>query len=86
MMEMPLPQNDQGLLRDLAAGELANIHARGCQVCSILGSMSESVRPAVERALAGTIGAHKLAMILTENGYPIGRRAVTAHRQEGVTS
>jgi len=71
------------LLKDLAAAENANQHARPCQVCTALGQMSDRAKTAVERALEGTIGEIKLADILTGNGYPTGRRAVATHRREG---
>lgn len=76
---------DQGLLADIAAAEDANMHARACQVCVALRSMSELAREQVERALAGTIGERSLAEILTRNGYPTGRRAVATHRREDHT-
>ena len=74
---------DAALLAELGTAEAANQHGRPCQVCSALGQMSDSARGGVERALAGTIGARKLAEILTRNGYPTGRRAVFNHRNEG---
>lgn len=74
---------DTGLLADLAAGERANQHARPCQVCVALESMSREARSGVERALAGSIGERSLSEILTRNGYPTGRRAVATHRREG---
>lgn len=83
MIGMPPAPNEDSLLADLAEGEHANQHARSCQVCSALASMSDQAKTGVVRALAGTIGERKLADILTRNGYPTGRRAVTRHRQEG---
>ena len=74
---------DEELVRDLAAAEQANMHARECQVCDALETMSPEARRNVERALAGTIGERRLAEILTRNGYPTGRRAVANHRREG---
>lgn len=73
---------EQEFLAELAAGEVANIHGRRCQVCVALEGMSESVKPGVLRALSGTIGQEKLALILTKNGYPTGWRAVANHRRE----
>jgi len=75
--------SDEALLADLAEGELANPHARPCQVCEALGNMSDQAKSGVQRALAGTIGEAKLAEILTRNGYPTGRRAIARHRSEG---
>lgn len=72
---------DDSLLSDIAEAEAANMHARGCQVCDALEKMSESARAGVERALAGTIGERTLSEILTRNGYPTGRRAVSNHRK-----
>lgn len=77
--------SDDDLLAELEAAETANIHGRGCQACDALERMSEPARSSAKRALAGTIGEHKLAMILTRNGYPVGRRAVGRHRREGHT-
>lgn len=80
-----MASDDTGLIADLGAAEMANMHGRACQVCSALGAMSEQARSAIERALAGTIGERKLAEILTRNGYPTGRRAVATHRREDHT-
>lgn len=77
--------DESGLLADLGAAEVANMHGRACQVCAALLAMSEQARAAIERALAGTIGERKLAEILTRNGYPTGRRAVATHRREDHT-
>jgi hypothetical protein len=74
---------DATLLKDLAAAEDANQHARPCQVCEAVSSMSDQAKSGVLKALAGTIGEAKLAEILTRNGYPTGRRAVKRHRMEG---
>ena len=77
------PHSPAALLEDLAAAERANQHARPCQVCQALSSMSPDARAAVGRALVGgTIGERTLAEILTRNGYPTGRRAVATHRRE----
>lgn len=78
--------NEDDLVADIEAAEVANMHGRSCQVCDALSAMSDLAQSTIERALAGTIGEHKLAMILTKNGYPTGRRAVAKHRQEGHTS
>ena len=78
-----MSEKDDALLAELQAAEVANIHGRDCQVCEALPRISNPVRVAVERALAGTIGEQKLADILTRNGYPTGRRAVKRHRLEG---
>lgn len=75
--------SDEDLLADLGDAEQANQHARPCQVCDALSAMSDQAKSGVQRALAGTIGERKLAEILTRNGYPTGRRAVTRHRLEG---
>ena len=85
MIEMPRTPDEVGLLADLVAGEDANQHARQCQVCSAIASMSDQAKSGVLRALAGTIGEEKLAAILTRNGYPTGRRAVKRHRREDHT-
>lgn len=74
------------LLADLKEGERANIHARNCEVCVALEAMSDQAKQGVLRALGGTIGVQRLADILTNNGYPTGRRAVDKHRREGHTS
>lgn len=81
--EYVAPSSDEALLAELEQAEESNVHGRECQVCRALPQMSESVRPGVEKALAGTIGEQKLADILTRNGYPTGRRAVKNHRSEG---
>lgn len=73
---------DAALLADLQAGERASIPNRPCQACVALENLSDQARPAVERALAGTIGETKLAQILTANGYPTGARAINRHRRE----
>jgi len=78
--------SDEELLAALGEAEVANMHARDCQVCRAITSMSESARAGVNRALAGTIGERKLAEILTRTGYPTGRRAVSRHRLEGHSS
>lgn len=75
--------SESELLREIREAEQVNMHSRACQACEALEQMSESARGDVERALAGTIGAIKLAAILTRNGYPTGRRAIDRHRQEG---
>lgn len=74
---------DDALMADLAKAAQANMHARACQVCDALESLSEEARAGVKSALAGTIGERTLAEILTRNGYPTGRRAVARHRLEG---
>jgi hypothetical protein len=74
--------DDDALLADLEKAERANVFARDCQVCEALDRMSERAKPQVETALRGTIGARKLAELLTRNGYPTGRRAVENHRRE----
>lgn len=76
---------DADLLADLEDAEGANQHARPCQVCEALSSMSDQAKSGVLRALAGTIGEERLAAILTRNGYPTGRRAVKRHRREDHT-
>ena len=77
---------DEGLLiARLGAAEAANHHARPCQVCEALQQVSERARAGVESALAGTIGERTLAQILTDSGYPTGRRAVQNHRREAHT-
>lgn len=68
------------LLRALDRAKGANVHARDCQVCVALESMSDLAREAVESALAGTIGTRRLAEILTQSGYGVGRRAVIWHQ------
>jgi hypothetical protein len=78
--------DEEKLLADLEAGEKANVHARDCEVCVALETMSDRVKEPVLRALAGTIGLQRLADILTDNGYPTGRRAIDKHRREGHTS
>lgn len=78
--------SDDELLADLTRAEGANMHARGCQVCQALSRMSDVAREGVERALGGTIGQRTLAEILTKNGYPTSRRAVSRHRLEGHSS
>jgi len=78
--------SDEELLAALGQAETDNMHARDCQVCQALTSMSELARSGVRRALAGTIGERKLAEILTRTGYPTGRRAVARHRLEGHAS
>lgn len=75
--------SDEALIAALADASDANMHARPCQVCSALSSMTDQARVVVESALAGTIGERRLAEILTEGGYPTGRRAVANHRREG---
>lgn len=77
--------SDADLLDDLSEAAQANVHARPCQVCQALAIMSDPARPVVERYLAGTIGAKKLADVLTANGYTVGRRAVQNHRREAHT-
>jgi len=74
------------LLAELEQAENANPYSRPCQVCAALDQMSDQVKTSVEKALAGTIGKNKLAVILTRNGYPTGWRAVVRHRLEGHTS
>lgn len=71
------------LLEELEEAAEANIHARDCQVCRAMASMSEEARSFVKSSLTGTIGINKLAAILTRNGYPTGRRAIDRHRSEG---
>lgn len=78
--------SDEDLLKDLGIAEQANGHARNCQICDALEAMTNEARSGVERALAGTIGERKLAEILTRNGYPTGRRAISRHRLEGHSS
>lgn len=73
--------SDETLIAALEEAENENIHARPCQVCAALEMMSEEARVRVERALAGTIGEEKLAKVLTDSGYPTGRRAVRKHRK-----
>lgn len=82
---MPEIGADEALLIALGEAQTANMHARPCQVCSALLAMSEAARVGVEGALAGTIGERTLAEILTEAGYPTGRRAVQNHRREDHT-
>ena len=82
----PAPDADAAFLADLAAGEIANVHSRPCQMCDALAEMSESVQAAMKAALAGTIGRDKLVTILTRHGYTVGQRAIERHRQEGHTS
>lgn len=74
---------EEALLAALSEAEEANMHTRECQVCRALDGMSDQARVGVVRALAGTIGERRLAEILTQNGYPTGRRAVARHRLEG---
>lgn len=76
-------KNDEGLMADIEKAEIANMHARTCQVCDALDQMSVGAKQQVERALGGTIGERTLAEILTRNGFPTGRRAVRNHRSEG---
>jgi len=77
---------DEGLLlARLRSAENSNMHARSCQVCDALAKMSDQARAGVESALAGTIGERTLAQILTDSGYPTGRRAVANHRREAHT-
>lgn len=52
-----------------------------CKVCHHLDQMEEPRRKAVEAALAGTMGAARLAEILTANGYPIGKTSIVKHRK-----
>lgn len=77
--------SDSDMIDELFGAEDANMHQRQCQVCSALQDMGDDARSTVQRALAGTIGARKLAEILTRNGYPTGRRAVDNHRLEGTS-
>lgn len=78
-------RDEELLLARLGAAEQSNMHARPCQVCDALRKMSERARAGVESALAGTIGERTLAQILTDSGYPTGRRAVANHRREAHT-
>lgn len=78
-----MTDQDARLLEALGEAEDANQHARACQVCAAITSMSDRAREGVERALGGTIGERRLAEILTSSGYPTGRRAVARHRLEG---
>lgn len=81
-----IPDHDEApILAAIRKAEVANMHARPCQVCDALRGMSEEARAGVERALAGTIGERTLADILTDAGYPTGRRAVQNHRREAHT-
>lgn len=76
---------ETALLAELAEGEVANMHARPCQVCEALTAMSEVAASRVRQALAGTIGERRLAEILTRGGYTTGTRAVNRHRREAHT-
>lgn len=77
--------NEDDLLEDLREAEIASGHRAQCDACDILAAVSESTRPALSAAMAGTIGAQKLSAILTRRGYAVGRRAIDRHRREGHT-
>lgn len=75
---------EDDFLADLDAAENHPLaRTRPCPVCIALGQMSEPASERLRRALAGTIGAQKLADILTRNGFPASRRAVEKHKREG---
>jgi len=77
--------SDQDLLAALQVAERENPHTNDCKVCSALRSMSDPVKAAALRAIAGTIGRDKLVAILAQNGYPVGRRHLERHRREAHT-
>lgn len=77
--------SDSDLLVALGEAERANNHSGRCGACDVLSAMSETARAGVERALGGTIGAAKLASVLTANGYPVAERQIRKHRREAHT-
>lgn len=57
-----------------------------CQVCTALEAMPPEVAEVVRMSIDGrTIGQDRLAQILTDHGYPTGRRHMIRH-QKGHTS
>lgn len=81
----PTGGDDGALLEALGQAERANNHSGRCGMCEALGTMSETARAGVERALSGTIGAAKLSSVLTANGYPVAERQIRKHRREAHT-
>lgn len=75
--------DERNLIASLGEAAKRNSHpaSLACQVCDALARMSPSARKVVESHLTGTIGTETLAKILTENGYPTGRRAVVKHKK-----
>jgi hypothetical protein len=69
------------LLAEIQAAE-ATSRYRPCQACEALALLSPERKIAVQRALGGTIGADRLAAILTKNVAPVGKRAILNHRKE----
>lgn len=78
-------ENDAALLADLQEAYIANRTIKRCDACDTIAGSSEALRPALESALAGTIGEAKLSAILTHRGYTVGRRAIARHRREAHT-
>jgi hypothetical protein len=81
--EQEANDGDHALLDALKVAESENPHRRDCKMCVALTQMSDPVQQAVRAALAGTIGRDKLVAVLAAHGYPVGRRALVRHRQEG---
>lgn len=77
--------SDSDLLIALGEAERANNHSGRCGMCDALEQMSEAAQDGVNRALGGTIGAAKLARVLSESGYPVTERQVRKHRREAHT-
>lgn len=73
---------EERLLEALDQASEANVFTRDCQLCQALEEMSEPARNKVETILEGRlVGTRKLAAILTDSGYPVGRRAIDKHRE-----
>lgn len=73
--------NEDVLMAALQKAEEANTYTTECQVCVAIAQMGSNARSAVEGAIAdATIGTATLARILTESGYPTGRRAIINHK------
>ena len=71
------------LIADLHDAELANYNRAPCPVCVILAKIEdEATKSALERALTGTIGAKKLALILSKHGMRVSDRKIRNHQAE----
>jgi hypothetical protein len=72
---------DDPLLEELAAANEYVGRPGMCKLCFHLASMTDQRREGVETYVAGTMGAQRLAEILTKGGYPIGKSTIIDHRK-----
>lgn len=77
------------LLTDLIHAKMDADGIRPCGLCQFINTLDSGLaRDTLKDAAAGTIGIHKLELILRKHeardsdGKPVGRRTITRHRKE----